>query len=84
MSFLMIHLPMMNLNQTNLWILNQHFRADFRIVKTSTRIFIEPLFQGKTAALNGDGSELSDDTFANDDNLPEETFEKVTRSQNCS
>ena len=28
--------------------------------------------------------ELSDDTFANDDNLPEETFEKVTRSQNCS
>ena len=41
-------------------------------------------FQGKTAALNGDGSELSDDTFANDDNLPEGTFEKVTRSQNCS
>ena len=41
-------------------------------------------FQGKTAALNGDGSELSEDTFANDDNLPEETFKKVTRSQNCS
>ena len=48
----------------------------------------EPLsnlfLQGKTAELNGDGSELSDDTFANDDNLPEETFEKVTRSKNCS
>ena len=47
-------------------------------------IFIEPFFQGKTAAVNVDVSELSDDTFANDDNLPEETFEKVTRSQNCS
>ena len=41
-------------------------------------------FQGKTAALNGDGSELSDDTFANDGNLPEATFKKVTRSQKCS
>ena len=38
--------------------------------------------QGKTADLNGDGSELSDDTFA-DDNLPEEAF-NITRKQNLS
>ena len=47
----------------------------------------EPLsnlfLQGKTAELNGDGSELSDDTFADDDNLPEEAF-NITRKQNCS
>ena len=46
----------------------------------------EPLpnlfLQGKTAELNGDGSELSDDTFA-DDNLPEEAF-NITRKQNLS
>ena len=45
---------------------------------------MEPFFRGKTAALNGGGSVLSDDTFADDDNLPEEALKKITRSQNCS
>ena len=40
---------MMNINQRNLWILNQHFCADFRIVLNINSNLYQPSFSGKNS-----------------------------------